>query len=138
MTISRDKYMLNVLAEECSEVAKNASKAIRFGFDSRHPNGGPTNRELIIQEVNDVMAMIWELNDNYDLKFSLNRKAMEAKRAKVSDYYHRMFGGTPPKKVTDFEVFENPDDDPPNPPKEAKMTVPDEPLADAIAERKAA
>lgn len=60
------EHLLTVLAEECGEVAKECHKALRFGLDDKvtmDPNGprgvtGPTNREKILDELNDIMGMI--------------------------------------------------------------------------------
>lgn len=130
MTISREKYILTVLGEECAEVAKIASKAVRFGLDSHHP-GKPEidNRQLLIEELNDIMAMVWELNENYGLGFSLNRRQQTEKRAKVDKYYTQMYGG--PSMP--------PPDMPPDPPKENKMEVPTPSnVVDAFSKTKAA
>lgn len=95
--ISREKYILTVLAEEAAEVAQAASKAIRFGMDSKNPYNELTNKQTLIDEVNDLMAMIWELNEKYNLEFSLNRNAQEQKRLRVERHFNALYGhkGTP-------------------------------------------
>lgn len=109
--ISREKYFLTVLGEEASEIAQVASKAIRFGLDNVSPYNGLTNKKSIIQEVNDLMAIIWELNDVYGLEFSLDRQHQENKRLKVSEQHKKLFGGGSPSPI------------PTPPPKKNKMTV---------------
>lgn len=49
-----EEERLAVLMEECGEVIQIVGKIIRHGYDSRHPDGGPTNRELLDKEVLDV------------------------------------------------------------------------------------
>src|SRR6266511_3847288 len=54
------EHLLTCLAEENVEVAKETTKALRFGLDDRHPNDpdGPTQREQIINELNDVLGVV--------------------------------------------------------------------------------
>ena len=62
------EHLLVCLAEECNEVAKEVSKALRFGLDDKltkdpfGPRGteGPTNAEKIALELNDLMA-VWAM-----------------------------------------------------------------------------
>lgn len=41
---------LALLAEECGEVIQAIGKILRHGYESRHPDGGPTNREALERE----------------------------------------------------------------------------------------
>ena len=59
------EHLLTCLAEECGEVAKECSKALRFGLDDHvtmDPTGprgttGPTNAEKIEAELIDLLAV---------------------------------------------------------------------------------
>lgn len=55
-----EKYLLTVLGEEGSEVAQDASKAIRFGIhdiNMLNPTG-PTNVERLVKEANEFLAVM--------------------------------------------------------------------------------
>ncbi len=49
---------LALLAEECGEVIQVIGKILRHGYESYHPEGNTSNRELLALEVSDVMAAL--------------------------------------------------------------------------------
>ena len=87
------QYLLTKLAEECEEVGQMAHKTQQFGIDERYGDG-PTNRERLHAELDDLMAAIQMLNDEEGLGYIPNRNAVNAKIAKVSHYreYSRSIG----------------------------------------------
>lgn len=49
---------LAMLIEECGEVIQIASKVLRHGYDSYHPNDPSTdNRELLSRELTDLISI---------------------------------------------------------------------------------
>lgn len=46
------------LVEECGEVLQAVGKAARFGMAERHPDGGPTNVESLVEELRDLQGAI--------------------------------------------------------------------------------
>jgi NTP pyrophosphatase (non-canonical NTP hydrolase) len=50
--------ILDILQEECAEVIQNVSKCRRFGLDNVYLNGTGTQRENLVKEIGDVVAMI--------------------------------------------------------------------------------
>ena len=66
------------LVEECGEVLHYIGKAGRFGMSSRHPDGGPTNAEAILGELEDLKAAIdaveLDLKAEISLESIRNRK----------------------------------------------------------------
>ncbi len=61
--MTRNEHLLIVLAEECSEVIKDVSKALRFGLDKFEPDQSFSNRERIEIELADLMGAIELLQD---------------------------------------------------------------------------
>jgi len=62
--MNRREHLLVVLSEECSEITKEVSKALRFGLDDHNPND-PTqnNAQRITKEVADFMGILEMLYD---------------------------------------------------------------------------
>ncbi len=52
------EYLLNQLREEMDEVGQICSKILRFGIDSVKPGEEATNRQKLVEELNDVQASI--------------------------------------------------------------------------------
>jgi NTP pyrophosphatase (non-canonical NTP hydrolase) len=84
----RQKEYLLILAEECSEVIKVVTKTFRFGIESRNPflEDSPTNKEELIQEIGDVMAMVELLKDS---ALDLNEDALQKAKQKKLDKLHK-------------------------------------------------
>jgi len=84
-----DEHLLTCLGEEGCEVSQAVSKSLRFGLPDVNvlkPNG-PSNRERIVEELNDLMALVeicvyrGLLPEDWK-----NREAREEKKAKVMRY----------------------------------------------------
>src|SRR4051812_5797480 len=63
------EHLLTCLAEEAAEVAQDCCKSLRFGLDDvnvLNPTG-PTNRERLVTELNQLIAVAHMLVDNGDL-----------------------------------------------------------------------
>lgn len=82
------EYLLTVLAEECSEVAQRASKAIRFGIEEVQPGQPDDNRRRLERELSELM----EVADLLGLKVREEDRA--AKRVKLCEFmaYSRRLG----------------------------------------------
>jgi NTP pyrophosphatase (non-canonical NTP hydrolase) len=61
--LSKIPEILDILQEECAEVIVAVSKIRRFGIDNTYKEGG-TQREHLIQELGDVVAMIYLLTEH--------------------------------------------------------------------------
>lgn len=58
MVMNAIEHLLTVIGEEGCEVTQAASKSLRFGLDGRNVLNptGPTNRERLIDELNDILG----------------------------------------------------------------------------------
>ncbi len=79
---------LALLAEECGEVVQVIGKILRHGYESYHPNGHSSNRELLTNELGDLYAAIKMMTDTDDLKMIEVLDAAEDKKRRVAEYLH--------------------------------------------------
>lgn len=89
--MNRLEHLLCILAEECAEVAQNASKAQRFGLDDCEPGQQLTNEERIWNELNDLHAVAEMLLKerefaNNGQSRGLDKGKIEAKKQRVEKY----------------------------------------------------
>jgi NTP pyrophosphatase (non-canonical NTP hydrolase) len=80
----RDKNtVMAILQEECAEVVQAVSKVYRFGLDNSW--NGVTNKQALITEIGDVLALIDILVKETDINISEDDilNAIEAKREKL-------------------------------------------------------
>ena len=75
--------------EECAEVAKEASKALRFGLHDSNPNDseqpGSTNSQKITREIEDLYGVIGMLHDECGINVP-TLKGIDAKRVKINKF----------------------------------------------------
>ncbi len=94
--MNETEHLLIILAEECAEVAKETSKALRFGENEVMPGQTLTNRERILHELNDLWAVVEMLGLQ-----QVDRAAIERKKAKIGKFmeYAKDVCGTLEKKA---------------------------------------
>lgn len=75
--------ILVITAEECAEVTQIVTKSLRFGLESNYT--GPTNRELLTNELGDLMCMVDILIDRgiIDADQLAMSKAIKLERLKI-------------------------------------------------------
>lgn len=90
--MNRKEHLLTLLAEECIEIAKETSKALRFGVDDRYPiDSDENNAESIVKEFYDLNAVMDLLYEEEPLikaaftKYNLS-EAVKAKQEKIEKY----------------------------------------------------
>jgi hypothetical protein len=64
--MTREEHLLVIIAEECSEIAKHCTKALRFGLDSGYPND-VNNAQGIVLEFLDLSAVIEMLRESSEI-----------------------------------------------------------------------
>jgi hypothetical protein len=79
---------LALLLEELGEVQQIIGKVLRHGYESRHPDGGPTNRELLERELGDVQSAVDLMGAADDLSPSAILAARFEKTDRVHRYLH--------------------------------------------------
>jgi len=83
------EHLLTCLAEECGEVMQNATKSLRFGLADRNvlDPTGPTNRERLVDEPNDLMGVADMLADRGMIpKNWRDQEKQDAKRHEVAKF----------------------------------------------------
>lgn len=74
--------ILSILQEECAEVIQAISKINRFGLDGVNPSTNVSNRDSLINEIGDTMAMIYCLVNV--TKFITEEEIIKASDAKLN------------------------------------------------------
>lgn len=88
--MNRFEHLLVITAEECSELAQETAKALRFGiFEMR--DLPTTNLERMQVEYNQLLAMVDMINDELSIAsitdgLYRDEGIIEEKRAKVEKY----------------------------------------------------
>ena len=79
---------LAILMEECAEVIQVIGKILRHGYDSRHPDGGPTNRESLCNEIGDIFAALELMEKSSDVSPIEIMEFKNEKLKKIGKYLH--------------------------------------------------
>lgn len=87
--MNAQEHLLACLNEECCEVGQIVDKALRFGLNDRNVLNptGPTNRERLIEELNDMVGVIQKLEEAKILPRNWQSIArVKAKKMKVEKF----------------------------------------------------
>lgn len=87
--MNREEHLWEVAQEEALEIAKVISKIQRFGLHNTQPSSGRTNKELLMEEINDLYAALEMLVEDFVMNFSdiLPKKDLIAdKKKKVEEH----------------------------------------------------
>lgn len=84
--MNRTEHLLQILQEECNEVAQCASKANRFGLQDHEPGKTETNAERIVHEFNDLFAVMEMLRNEGLIANVLDMKMIEGKKERVEKW----------------------------------------------------
>lgn len=94
--MNRQEHLLVILSEECAELSKEVSKALRFGLNDHEPLSSETNAQRMVAEFNDLVAVFRMLAENniFNPDDLLNDKSIQEKKEKVELYltYSKIVG----------------------------------------------
>lgn len=95
-------YLLKI-SEEAGEIAKDAQKAMQFGLNNRYKYSDPSNKQSLHNEINDLLAVIEELNETFDFGFTPDRDHIKRKKAKIKVFLGKSIalGNVDPSKSFD-------------------------------------
>lgn len=85
--MTETQYLLICLAEEASELAQAATKALRFGLDEGRDLESGTNATCIQQEYNDLVTVIRLLESKHpEIRGVADIAHQNMKMAKIAKY----------------------------------------------------
>lgn len=92
--MTREEHLLTIIAEECTEIAKCATKALRFGLEDTGPENPDNNATMMSNEFCDLLAVLEMLRDEspmfrlYNARVTADLYAKLAqKKTKVEAYF---------------------------------------------------
>lgn len=75
----KTQYYLDKLQEEASEVIQAVSKIRRFGPDNSHPDRTATNKQELIGELEDFLALIAALEYSQFINLTTSQQVIAKK-----------------------------------------------------------
>ena len=75
----KTQYYLDKLQEEAAEIIQAVSKIRRFGPDNHHPDRQTTNREELVGELEDLLALLAAIESTHFLDLTLSRENISNK-----------------------------------------------------------
>ena len=82
-------HLMFCINEECGEVTQAIGKILRFGFDSTHPETQISNKNLLMNELIDLKAIIDEYLKGMDISEYGILNRCESKLDKINHYYNK-------------------------------------------------
>lgn len=79
---------LTLVAEECAEVIQAITKIQRHGYESHHPDGGPTNRQDLEKELGQLQLAIGVMLKAEDISEISINDACDRKAAEINRWLH--------------------------------------------------
>lgn len=83
-----EQERLHYLIEECGEVIQAATKVLRHGYESCHPDGGPTNRDNLTKEIGQVFVATRMMFLRGDYDWDKSCQAQDDKYVELPKYLH--------------------------------------------------
>lgn len=79
---------LSVLMEEMGEAIQAIGKVFRHGYETTHPDGGPTNRDMLENELGDVRYAMIAICEAGDLSKAKIHDWADIKRHTIGRWLH--------------------------------------------------
>jgi len=73
------QYLICKLQEEAAEVIQAVSKINRFGEQGRHPDRTTTNKQELVQELEDFLAILAVLEQTQWIDLTLSQSNIKTK-----------------------------------------------------------
>lgn len=90
--------LLVLLCEEAAEVIQSATKVLRFGVDGSYSQTGENNIDHLVNELNDLQAVVGMLQDERTLPdIIFSSKKIEDKRDRIEGYLYKWSSGSTKK-----------------------------------------
>lgn len=86
---------LALLLEEMGEAQQVIGKILRHGYESTHPDGGPTNRSLLETEIGHVEHAIFRMHEAEDIDPLAVLDSVDEKAKKIGRYLHHQADAAP-------------------------------------------
>ena len=83
--MNKQEHILSIVGEECAEISQRCSKAMRFGMKEIQKDQPLTNSERIVEEFNDLIAVMEMLYDKPIIEIIIP-ELIDAKKSKVEKY----------------------------------------------------
>jgi NTP pyrophosphatase (non-canonical NTP hydrolase) len=84
--MNNTQYALIKIAEEASEVAQAATKALRFGLDSACPVTKITNADKLIDEMGDLCIAVASLEEATGIQVKISEEDWDKKVARLNKF----------------------------------------------------
>lgn len=79
---------LYLVVEECGEVVQAATKILRHGYESYHPDTGVSNRSHFQKELGDLLECIDMMKRAFDVNMQAVFVAGDEKRIRLPQWLH--------------------------------------------------
>lgn len=83
--MNKIEHLYSQLNQEGLEVCHEIDKILHFGADTIEPGQRLTNRQRLLNEIDDFMGALERLNDE-GLGYEIDQKAVAAKKEKIDKF----------------------------------------------------
>ena len=81
------QYLLMQLSSQACKLAQRTLKTIQFGLLEVYPLNNKTNKQVLHEEIDKLMAIVDLLNTHHRFNFTRNAEAINDKKEKMHHYF---------------------------------------------------